>query len=502
MTPRGRHRVTDPLTSHNINRRRFLGLVGSGMGAAALGNYGLVHAEDLMHTAQNPPVPPRAPLAHSYTLNAQPSHIWLGSHKVSTVTYNGRLPGPELRVKQGDSMRMLVNNRLPNDTSVHWHGLPIPFHMDGVPGVTQTPIRPGSSFLYEFDAPVSGTYWYHSHSGIQNDRGLYGPLIIEPKRESLSYDREYTLMIDDWIDGVRNWSGAVSDYLYECKIVPLGVDRSSPQLIGTPPSQPLHYPVFLVNGKPGSAPEVVDVKRGDVVRLRLINASAASTVRVAIAGHRMRIVHADGLAVDPVDVDVLEIGMAERYDVLIYATNPGVWQCGVQVNGEGIRTRALLRYRGSHTAAPPVNFKPRGFGGKLLDYGMLRATRDVATPVPVGKPDLIVPITLNSRLGAFWLTFNGNILESDKPFHIPQDQHIRFVLSNSGSTEVHPIHLHGKSFQVQNGTGRGPMKDTVKVYPFQSITIDWISDNPGLWVFHCHNLYHMLGGMMQVLKVH
>ena len=478
-----------------VSRRQFVRAVGAGVGAFALSDYGLAQAAG--HLAEVG----KASSLRAFTLNAKQSQIWLGGQRASTITYNGMLPGPELRVKVGERMRMLVNNELPSSTTIHWHGLPIPFHMDGVPNVTQAPIAPGSSFVYEFKAPVPGTYWYHSHSGIQNDRGLYGPLIIEPARETLSYDREHILMIDDWIDGLRNWSGSVSDYLYECKIQPLGVTDSAPRLVGTPPAQPARYPLFLINGKPGSYPEVVDVKRGDVVRLRLINASAASTVRVAIAGHRMRVTHADGLAVDPVDVDVLEIGMAERYDVLIYATNPGVWQIGVEVNGEGIRTRALLRYAGSLSKAPPAHFKPGTFNGKLLDYGMLRAARDVATPVPTGKPDLIIPITLNARFGSFWLTFNGNILESDKPFHIPRDRHIRFVLSNSGSTEVHPIHLHGKSFQVQNGTGRGPMKDTVKVYPFQSISIDWISDNPGLWVFHCHNLYHMMGGMMQLLKV-
>ncbi|GAC1626633.1 MAG: multicopper oxidase MmcO [Chloroflexota bacterium] len=487
--------MTEPNDRRGLARQDFLRLLGLGAGSYALGDYAFAGSMESVSQLHN------APVQHSYILDAARTEVQLGRQRASTFAYNGMLPGPELRVKHGDHMRILVHNNLPTSTSVHWHGLPIPFHMDGVPGVTQAPIGPGTSFLYHFRAPVPGTYWYHSHSGIQNDKGLYGPLIIEPKRETLSYDREYTLMIDDWIDGIRHWSGNESDSLYTCKILPQGRTENAPRLVGTPPAQPQRYPLFLINGKPGTAPEIIDLKRGDVVRLRLINASAATTVRVAIAGHRMRVTHADGLAVDPVDVDVLEIGMAERYDVLIYGTNPGVWQLGVYVNGEGIRTRALVRYKGSHAKAPPANFEPHAFKGRLLTYEMLRASKDVATRVPSGKPDMVVPITLNARFGSFWLTFNGNILESDKPFHIPRDKHIRFVISNSGSTEVHPIHLHGKSFQLKNETGRGPMKDTVKVYPFQTVTIDWMSDNPGLWVFHCHNLYHMLGGMMQLLKV-
>lgn len=485
--------------SENISRmtrQEFMRLLGAGAGAVALGEYGIAHATDLGYAG----LTSRA--VRNFALNPGPAQVWLGRQRASTIAYNGTIPGPEIRLKKGERMRALVTNHLSSSTSVHWHGMPIPNGMDGVPGLTQSPINPGQTFLYDWKAPVSGTYWYHSHSGIQNDRGLYGPLIIEPKRETLSYDREYTLMMDDWIDGIQRWSGHTSDYVYACHLVPQSADGADPKLVGpTPPAQPTYYPLFLINGKPGTDPMTFYVKKGDVVRLRLINASAATTVRVAIAGHRMRVVASDGQPVEPVDVDVLEIGMAERYDVLVYATNPGIWQIGVTVNGEGMRTRAILQYQGVHGKAPPANLKPKTFGGRLLDYGMLKASAHVDYQVPHDKPDLVIPIGLNARYGSFWMTFNGQVLSSDQPLHIPRDKHIRFVISNSGSTEVHPIHLHGQAFQVMNGTGRGPMKDTIKVYPFQTVTLDWISSNPGKWMLHCHNLYHMLGGMMQILHV-
>jgi len=265
--------VTEPNDRRGLARQDFLRLLGLGAGSYALGDYAFAGSVESVSQLHN------APVQHSYILDAARTEVQLGRQRASTFAYNGMLPGPELRVKHGDHMRMLVHNNLPTSTSVHWHGLPIPFHMDGVPGVTQAPIGPGTSFLYHFRAPVPGTYWYHSHSGIQNDKGLYGPLIIEPKRETLSYDREYTLMIDDWIDGIRHWSGNESEFLYTCTIQPQGRTENAPRLVGTPPAQPQRYPLFLINGKPGTAPEIIDLKRGDVVRLRLINASAATTVR-------------------------------------------------------------------------------------------------------------------------------------------------------------------------------------------------------------------------------
>lgn len=138
----------------------------------------------------------------SYDLVASPVEYELNGVVVQTWAYNETVPGPEIRLTEGDTLRVRVDNRLPAETTIHWHGLPIPNGMDGVPNVTQPPIAGGEEFVYEFVVPVAGSYMYHSHVGLQLDRGLYGPLIVEPKREELSYDREYTLIFDDWLDGV------------------------------------------------------------------------------------------------------------------------------------------------------------------------------------------------------------------------------------------------------------------------------------------------------------
>lgn len=472
-----------------ISRGTFLRTIGLGAGAVALGDYGLAHAT---------PFASPASARRDFTLNAGDAHFNLGGKRISTIAYNGLLPGPMIRVKRGERLRVQVNNHLGADTTVHWHGIPIVNKMDGVPGVTQPAIKAGTNFLYDFNVPVSGTYWYHSHNEIQLDRGLYGPLIIDEPNEKLSYDREAILALDDWRDIGSTHLTALQSKFY-CDVATYAGTGGFGMSGNAFPTQPARYPLHLINGRPGNAPTEIRVKRGDVLRLRLINAAGGTVYRFAIAGHRMRVTHTDGNPVQPVDVDALDIGMAERYDVLVYATNPGVWQMAAQVAGEGVRTRAILRYEGSHAHVPPATSRPGTLEGKLLSYPMLNATSDVA--LPSGKPDLDVHLGLNTKFGSFWITWNGQIVDAVKPIHIPLNSHVRFRVTNGGTTQPHPIHLHGHSFKLSTGSGGSAYKDTAIVLPSQTLTYDWIADNPGVWMLHCHNLYHMLAGMMLLLRV-
>lgn len=184
-----------------LTRRRFLGLLGLGAGAVALASCGRSSAQPSAPL----PSPARATptgRVRAYTLTAAPVEFAAPGRTVATWGYNGGVPGPELRLTEGDTLRVTVENRLPADTTIHWHGLPIPNAMDGVPDVTQPPIKPGQRFTYDFAVPVAGTYLYHTHVGLQLDRGLYGPLVVEPARETLSYDRDIVLLFDDWLDGL------------------------------------------------------------------------------------------------------------------------------------------------------------------------------------------------------------------------------------------------------------------------------------------------------------
>ena len=475
-----------------MSRRRFLALVGAGGGALALSDFGLVEAARQLASSGD---------ATAFGLKVAPMVADLGGAHAKTVGFNNMLPGPELRYTQGDPFHVRVANHLKTTTSVHWHGIPVPNQMDGVPGVTQRPIQPGTTFDYHYRVPVSGTYWYHSHSAAQSDRGLYGPLIIQPKNETLSYDRDYVLMLDDWKDGVGGRFVEDSKFLYECEIHEYeGSFKQLPHNLTAASSSSGVYPYYLITGRTAGAAEEFPVKRGDVIRLRIINTSAVTPYRVAMAGHKMRVVAADGQLVQPVTVDAFTIGMAERYDVLIQADNPGVWPVVAKPLLGGSPARALVRYQGSSAAAPPPTFAPRELRGRRLAYDMLHAASSVH--LPNGRPDVTIPIQLETRLGNFFLGIPPQYIDlTDGYIHFKRNQHVRFVITNGGTVAPHPMHLHGHFFHLRNRSGRGPLKDTALVYPNQTVTIDWIANNPGLWVFHCHNLYHMLSGMMQTLKV-
>jgi FtsP/CotA-like multicopper oxidase with cupredoxin domain len=480
-----------------LTRRDFLRLTGLGAGALALGGCGARTGERSRIRA--------------YALQAAPVDLEVGGREVRTWAYDGGVPGPEIRVTEGDTLRVRVSNGLPAGTTIHWHGQPVVNGMDGVPGVTQPSIEPGEEFTYEFVVPASGSYIYHSHAGLQLDRGLYGPLIVEPKNETLSYDREYTLLLDDWLDGVQ---GTPEDAMEMLKAGADGMEgmEGMPGMEGMegmggmggdvpsrwPPD--IVYPLYLINGRPPEAPEEFEVRRGEVVRLRLMNPSAATIFRVALAGHRMTVTHADGQPVEPVEVDAVRIGMGERYDVLVEAGSPGAWQLAAQAEGTEKMARAVLRYEGSVSASPPpAGGMPPELKGRLLTYGMLRAAPGAET-LPEGATNRTVPLALGGDEKRYVWAINGQRFPDADKISVGKDDRVRFEYRNE-TMMPHPMHLHGHFFRVDNGTGEGPIKDTVLVEPMQGLAVDWIADNPGEWALHCHQVYHQEAGMMRVVKV-
>lgn len=213
----------------------------------------------------------------------------------------------------------------------------------------------------------------------------------------------------------------------------------------------------------------------------------------------MTVTHTDGQPVEPVEVDALRLGMGERYDVLVSANNPGVWQLAAQVEGAMKMARAIMRYKGNMAPLPPATYQPPELMRRLLLYRMLKAAPGVFVP-PSGDPDQVVSIKLSGGMGHYVWKINDQVFDKADPIVVGSQSLIRFQF-DSQSMMPHPMHLHGHFFQVDNGTGRGPLKDTVLVDPKQQLTINWVSDNPGAWAFHCHNRYHENAGMMRVVKV-
>ncbi len=432
---------------------------------------------------------------------AQVADVELGGGQiVSTWVHNGQLPGPEIRVRRGDVLRLQLVNQLPDPTGIHWHGLAIRNDMDGVPGTTMPLIGPGAGFAYDFVVPDAGTYWYHSHVGLQLDRGLYGALVVDDPAEPARYDLDTSLVFDDWLDGLGQSPQAVYDTLRRTGMT-LGSGGMSMPAAGTSVPSSLggdagdvRYPLLLVNGKNPLEPTMVLARPGQRVRLRLINAGADTAFRVAVGGHRMTVTHADGYPVRPVIVDTLLIGMGERYDVLVTAGD-GVFPIVGYAEGKGGTALALLQT--SAGARPPAGLLPRQLTGRMLTYNDLHPTSGTGlAPRPASRT---LPVGLSFDGDGYRWMINGRTFDNSKALQVRAGQRVRLSFRND-TMMFHPMHLHGHTFAVLPPTGLGTRKDAVVVKPMQTITVEFDAVNPGQWVLHCHNAYHQEGGMMTSLS--
>ncbi|MGH7458155.1 MAG: multicopper oxidase family protein [Longimicrobiaceae bacterium] len=404
-----------------------------------------------------------------------------------TWLYNGEFPGPAIRVREGERLRVTLENQLPEETTIHWHGVPVPNPMDGVPNVTQEPVAPGGAFVYDYLAEPAGNYMYHSHVGLQIDRGLLGPLVIEERTPHVEYDREYTLVLDDFLPGEpepMEGGGMMGGMMG---------DRERGGMMRGMRDVP-EYAAFLVNGRPPADPPTFEISRGERVRLRLMNPSGATVYRVALAGHRVLVTHSDGRPVRPVEVDALLIGPGERYDVTVEANNPGIWNLmAASVNAGSGAARAVIRYSGASGPAPGEGQVPDGIrGGRLLTLEDLHSVE--TTGGSSGPADRTFDFTLSGgmMMSNAW-TIDGQAYPDAEPLPIREGERVRVNMTNM-SMAIHPMHLHGHFFRV-----RDTLKDTVLVPPHMGrVSFEFTADNPGDWFFHCHNLYHMESGMARV----
>lgn len=274
-----------------------------------------------------------------YNLTIAQEEVSITGKPVCGMTINGSIPGPTLRFKEGDIARIHVHNKMKVDTSIHWHGVLVPPDMDGVPYVSFPPIRPGTSFTYKFPIRQSGTYWYHSHTGLQEQSGIYGAIVIEPFQDSLRPDREYVVLFSDWTDedpgevlrtlkrGSEWYSiekGAAQSILGAARLGMIGsyfrreLQRMPPMDISD-----VAYEYFLANGEPEL---VLPAEPGETVRLRIIDGSSTTYFHLEFAGGPMTIVAADGPDVEPVKEDRFLICVAETYDVLLKIPGPGAYE--------------------------------------------------------------------------------------------------------------------------------------------------------------------------------
>ncbi len=327
-------RTTNP-HAVNLPRRRFVKGIAAGGTLLGLG----IVPEQIV-AASSPPLAQPSLRGRDFRLTIAPARVnFTGRERLATAV-NGSVPGPILRWREGDRISIDVTNRIGESSSIHWHGIILPAPMDGVPEISFDGIAPGATFHYEFTVRQSGTYWYHSHSGFQEQTGLYGPIIIDPlEPEPFRYDRDYVVMLSDWSDEnpatiyatLKKMSGyynfaerTVADLVRDLRnkgVARTWSDRSMwnrMRMSDRDLADVTGYTyTFLMNGRPPAEGWTGLFKRGERVRLRIINGSAMSFFDVRIPGLKMTVVAADGQNIEPVTVDEFRIGVAETYDVLV-----------------------------------------------------------------------------------------------------------------------------------------------------------------------------------------
>jgi CopA family copper-resistance protein len=367
---------------HGLSRRRFVEGLALGAGLVAIG-------PTAGYAAEGTDGPPTL-RGDRFDLLVGPTPVNITGRQRTATTVNGSIPGPILRVREGDTVTFNVTNRLSEHTSIHWHGILLPNAMDGIPGLTFRGIKPGETFTYRYPIKQSGTYWYHSHSGMQEQTGHYGPLILEPRGpEPYSYDRDYVVMLSDWTDEdpmtiVSNLKQQSDYYNYgqrtlgtfikDAKRNGLSATADDRLMWGQMRMSPTDIMdvsgatyTFLMNGKAPAANWTGLFDPGQRVRLRFINGSSMSTFDVRIPGLDMTVVQADGSDVDPVAVEEFRIGVAETYDVIVRPTQSAYTIFAQAEDRSGYARGTLAAREGLAAAVPPMDPRPMR---TMTDMGM------------------------------------------------------------------------------------------------------------------------------------
>ena len=466
------------IASARLSRRRFLacGAAATALPLLPAARPALAATVDFSLTAG----PARAPLAGA---GWPDTIVW---------AYNDRVPGPELRVRQGDTVRVIAGNALAEPTTVHWHGVRLPIGMDGVPGLTQEPIAPGESFTYEFKAVDAGTFWYHPHfnSAEQVGRGLSGALIVE-EPEPIRVDRDIAWVLDDWL--LRETGEIAGGFNH-----PMALSHGG-RLGNT----------VTVNG---TQVEDFPVRAGERIRLRLVNVANARTFSLDFGALRPRIVALDGQPVAPFAPPGgrVVLAAAQRADLVIDMDGrPGD---KVTVIDGYYRDRDYRLLDVVYSGEAPLRDSP-------LDAPIALPANPVPAPViddQAQRQRIVLQGGAMGRMpdgvdqylqqGKYWFLNGKPDMGHGAPplFEVARGRTCVMTLVNETGWE-HPLHLHGHSFRVLSRNGapnmRGELLDTVLVAPQESVEIAFVADNPGDWMFHCHILEHQMAGMSGIVRV-
>jgi len=551
---------------------------------------------------------------HEYTLTIKEEMVNKAGKEVKGMTVNGTIPGPTLEFTEGEYAVIYVKNEMSVETSVHWHGILLPNFYDGVPYLSTPPIKPGTTFKYEFPIKQSGTYWYHSHTMLQEQSGVFGSLLINPKEKTLDYDKDLVLMLSDWtnekpMNVLRNLKRGNEWYsMKKGTSTPLNqvisrgalgaqLDFWRQRMEGADIAD-VYYPAFLINGE--EKVEYPQFKAGEKVRLRIIDGSASTSFWMTFGGATPTLISADGLDVIPVKRNKTFIAVAETYDFIVEIPengkiefritaqdgsgmasaflgsgkvleaqdvprpdkiammqkmakmkmkmgapalkyNPGKDEShemkeeyGMQMDGTEMKkdTMTMNRSKMNHskmemkkdtmmmdhskmdlgnTSKMDMNSDmkmggmqgmelPAGEAGMFSEYNYDYLKSPEKTTYDKDVPVNEILLNLTGNMNRYIWSMNGVPLSETDKIKIKGGQVTRITLNNLTMMH-HPMHLHGHFFRVINKNGEySPLKHTVNVPPMQEVTIEFYGNEYGDWFFHCHILYHLMGGMARVIS--
>jgi len=421
-------------------------------------------------------------------------------HTISTIGYNGSVPGPLIRLKEGVPVVVDLFNETDTPELVHWHGMIIPADVDGAQEEQSLVVAPHGHLRYRFTPRPAGARWVHSHVMAMGDlnRGTYsgqfGFVYVEPKNNPGSYDQEIFLATKEWEPFFTTMEEEEED-------AGAGKPPADLKKDETPNGWEIGYQRFTINGKSLGYDEPVRVKQGQRVLFHILNGSATENIKLALAGHHFQVVGLDGNPVPrPALVDVLELGTAERIDVVVEMNNPGVWVFGTPRDDDRRDGLGIVVEYADKTGTPRW-IKP---AKATWDYTLFGQDRSGDSPAP----DETIPMVfgkINGGTGQFnhW-TINGKqYSQKDAPRPLQKGKRYRLAFDNR-TDDAHPVHLHRNVFELTSVHGKqtaGVMKDVVLVKGYQKIEADFTPELTGLTLFHCHQQLHMDYGFKTVFNV-
>ncbi len=495
------------------------------------------------------------------------------------LAINGSIPAPTLRFEKGDRAIINVTNKTNEPTTIHWHGVLVPWDMDGPAFSNNKLIQTNETFTFRFPIKHTGTYWYHSHTKLQEQRGLYGSIVIKDSTPRFYFDHDIVAVVSDWTNEkpeqvLANLKKEGEYYSYKKRFFPSLVDaifksslkdflKAEWTGMGFMDLSDIGYDAFLINGKQKSV--YSKIRAGDKVRLRVINAGSSSHFYLNLGKHQFfKVISKDGVDVRPVKVNEVFIGMGETYDLsftvpktngglefratasdmtgygsLIFGNNhhyesvpdfikPNPYKMNHEMDhkskkhkieknkssvhrkGHRMSNSKFMNHGKSNNHKMDANHKMQKnksinskrhenhIKKKQLNYKMLKAVKK--TNYSSKYPRHHVHLKLNGSMGRYTWSLNGKTFSEEKYIIVREGEVVQIHFKNE-TMMTHPMHLHGHFFRVLNGQGDySPLFHTVDVKPFEEVVIEAHMNEPGVWMFHCHNLYHMKMGMARLIK--